>query len=262
MADRIIQDLSDIRLRSGDSPEATMEFLQLSSFDVCKWEDDFFDSSNADMDNRYTRAVTGSGSGAVLTLTANQEWGSARMTTGTTNDGISAMSLGTIFKGDYNAVMAVRFKINVITAVKIEVGFRDSVANNSAGIVNVLNTPSFNATNGCCWAFDTDATTDTWAAEGVKASTASTTGETLATTAAGSAPVADTYQTLVVAMMEDSAYFMRYNADGRKQGETIMLTDSQTGSTALAPSVFVQTRNTTTKLLDIDFFKAWQLRRS
>jgi len=261
MADRIIQDLSDIRLRSGDSPEATMEFLQLSSFDVCKWEDDFFDSSNADMDNRYTRAVTGSGAGAVLTLTANQEWGSARMTTGTTNDGISAMSLGTIFKGDYNAVMAVRFKINVITAVKIEVGFRDSVANNSAGIVNVLNTPSFNASNGCCWVFDTDATVDTWAAEGVNATVVAT-GETLATTAAGSAPVADTYQTLVVAMMEDSAYFMRYTADGRKQGETILVSGSQLGSVALAPSVFVQTRNTTTKLLDIDFFKAWQLRRS
>ena len=261
MADRIIQDLSDIRLRSGDSPEATMEFLQLSSFDVCKWEDDFFDSSNADMDNRYTRAVTGSGSGAVLTLTANEEWGSARMTTGTTNDGISAMSLGTIFKGDYNAVVAVRFKINVITAVKIEVGFRDSVANNSAGIVNALDDPTFSATNGCCWVLDTDATVDTWAAEGVKASSAAT-GETLATTAAGSAPVADTYQTMVVALMEDNAYFMRYNADGRKQGETILVSDAITGSTAVAPSVFVQTRNTTTKLLDIDFFKAWQLRRS
>ena len=84
----------------------------------------------------------------------------------------------------------------------------------------------------------------------------------MATTAAGSAPVADTYQTLVVAMMEDSAYFMRYTADGRKQGETILVSGSQLGSVALAPSVFVQTRNTTTKLLDIDFFKAWQLRRS
>ena len=183
------------------------------------------------------------------------------MTTGTTNDGISAMSLGTIFKGDYNAVMAVRFKINVITHMKIEVGFRDTVANNSAGIVNVLQTPSFNATNGCCWVFDTDATVDTWAVEGVNATVVAT-GETLATTAAGSVPVADTYQTLVVAMMEDSAYFMRYTADGRKQGETILVSGSQLGSVALAPSVFVQTRNTTTKLLDIDFFKAWQLRRS
>jgi len=262
MADRIIQDLSDIRLRSGDSPEATMEFLQLNSFDVCKWEDDFLDSSNAAVSSRYTRACTGSGSAVVLTVTQGEEWGSARMTSGTTNDGISAMSMGLVFKGDYNAVMAVRYKINVITGVKIEVGFRDSVADNSVGIVNVLNTPSFSATNGCCWVFDTDATVDTWAAEGVKAGTASTTGETLATTAAGSAPVADTYQTMVVAMMEDSAYFMRYTADGRKQGETIMLTDSQTGSTALTPSVFVQTRNTTTKLLDIDFIKAWQLRRS
>ena len=183
------------------------------------------------------------------------------MTTGTTNDGISAMSLGTIFKGDYNAVMAVRFKINVITAVKIEVGFRDTVANNTVGIVNALDDPTFSATNGCCWVYDTDATTDTWAAEGVKASSVAT-GETLATTAPGGVPVADTYQTLVVALMEDNAYFMRYNADGRKQGETILVSDAQTGSVALAPCVFVQTRNTTTKLLDIDFIKAWQLRRS
>ena len=261
MADRIVQDLSDIRLRSGDSPEATIEFLQLNSFDVCKWDDDFLDTSNADMDRRYTRAVTGSGSGAVLTLTTGEEWGSARMTTGTTDNGISAMSMGTICKGDYNAVMAVRYKINVITNMKIEVGFRDTVANNTVGIVNALDDPTFSATNGCCWVYDTDATTDSWAAEGVKASSVAT-GETLATTAPGGVPVADTYQTLVVALMEDNAYFMRYNADGRKQGETILVADAQTGSVALAPSVFVQTRNTTTKLLDIDFIKAWQLRRS
>ena len=261
MADRVVTDLSDVRLRSGMGAAITSEFFQMNSFDMMQWSDDFVDSSNADMDNRYTRAVTGSGSGAVLTITANNDWGIARMTTGTTNDGISAMSLGTICKGDYNAVMAVRYKINVITAAKIEIGFRDSVANNSAGIVNALDDPTFSATNGCCWVFDTDATIDTWAAEGVKASSAAT-GVTLATTAGGAAPVADTYQTMVVALMEDNAYFSRYSADGRKQGDTIMLSDCNTGSTAVAPAVFVQTRNTTTKLLDIDFFKMWQLRRS
>ena len=261
MADRVVTDLSDVRLRSGMGAAITSEFLQMNSFDMMQWSDDFVDSSNADMDNRYTRAVTGSGSGAVLTITANNDWGIARMTTGTTNDGISAMSLGTICKGDYNAVMAVRYKINVITAAKIEIGFRDSVANNSAGIVNALDDPTFSATNGCCWVFDTDATIDTWAAEGVKASSAAT-GVTLATTAGGAAPVADTYQTMVVALMEDNAYFSRYSADGRKQGDTIMLSDCNTGSTAVAPAVFVQTRNTTTKLLDIDFFEMWQLRRS
>jgi hypothetical protein len=261
MADRIVTNLSDVRLRSGMGAAITSEFLQLNSFDVMSWSDDFVDTSNADMDRRYTRAVTGSGSGAVLTITANEEWGSARMTTGTTNDGISAMSMGTLCKGDYNAVLAVRYKINVITAAKIEVGFRDTIANNTVGIVNALDDPTFSATNGCCWVFDTDATVDTWAAEGVKAGSVAT-GETLGTTAAGAAPVADTYQTLVVAMMEDNAYFSRYSADGRQQGETIVLTDTQTGSTALAPCVFVQTRNTTTKLLDIDFFKVWQLRRS
>ena len=259
MADRIVTNLSDVRLRSGMGAAITSEFLQLNSFDVMSWSDDFVDISNADMANRYNRAY--SGTGVVLTLTVDQEWGSARMTTGTTNDGISAMSMGTLCKGDYNAVLAVRYKINVITAAKIEVGFRDTIANNTVGIVNALDDPTFSATNGCCWVFDTDATVDTWAAEGVKAGSAAT-GETLGTTAAGAAPVADTYQTLVVAMIEDSAYFSRYSADGRQQGETILLTDTQTGSTALAPCVFVQTRNTTTKLLDIDFFKVWQLRRS
>ena len=95
----------------------------------------------------------------------------------------------------------------------------------------------------------------------MKAGSAAT-GVTLATTAGGAAPVADTYQTMVVALMDDNAYFSRYSADGRKQGDTIMLNDCNTAATPVTPAVFVQTRNTTTKLLDIDFFKMWQLRRS
>ena len=156
--------------------------------------------------------------------------------------------------------MAIRYRISAIANVKIEIGFRDSVAS-TTGTVNALDTPSFSASNGCCWVFDTDATVDTWAAEGVKATSAAT-GVTLATTAGGAAPVADTYQTMVVALMEDNSYFDRYSADGRKQGATIMLTDCNTGSVNLAPAVFVQTRNTTSKNLDVDFFKMWQLRRS
>jgi len=265
MADRIVTDLSDVRLRSGMGAAITSEFLQMNSFDICKWEDDFL--SGVLTSSVYTTAATGSGSAvaaAVLAPSASaNEWGNIRLTTGTTNDGISAMSLPLQCKGDYNAVMAIRYRISAIADVKIEVGFRNTVANNSAGIVNVLDTPSFNGSSpdGCCWVFDTDATVDTWAAEGVKAGTEAT-GVTLATTAGGAAPVADTYQTMVVALMEDNAYFDRYSADGRKQGDTIMLTDCNTGSVNLAPSIFVQTRNTTSKNLDVDFFKMWQLRRS
>ena len=263
MADRIVTDLSDVRLRSGMGAAIMADFLQMNSFDICKWEDDFL--SGVLTSSVYTTAATGSGSAAAAAVLAPSasanEWGNIRLTTGTTNDGISAMSLPLQCKGDYNAVMAVRYRINAITDVKIEVGFRDSVANNTAGIVNALDTPSFSASNGCCWVFDTDATVDTWAAEGVKATSAAT-GVTLATTAGGAAPVADTYQTMVVALMEDNAYFDRYSADGRKQGATIMLTDCNTGSVNLAPAVFVQTRNTTSKNLDVDFFKMWQLRRS
>ena len=258
MADRVVTDLSDVRLRSGMGAAITSEFLQMNSFDMMQVDDDFIDVSAADMSNRYQRTV--SGTGVVLTPTADQPWGSARLTTGTTNDSVSCASLDLICRGEYNAVMAIRYKISAITAVKIEIGFRDSTAS-ATGIVNALDDPTFSATNGCCWAFDTDATVDTWAAEGVKAGAAAT-GVTLATTAGGAAPVADTYQTMVVALMDDNAYFSRYSADGRKQGDTIMLNDCNTAATPVTPAVFVQTRNTTTKLLDIDFFKMWQLRRS
>jgi len=262
MADRIVTDLSDVRLRSGMGAAITADFLQMNSFDICKWEDDFL--SGVLTSSVYTTAATGSGSAvaaAVLAPSASaNEWGNIRLTTGTTNDGVSSMSLPLQCQGDYNAVMAIRYRISAIADVKIEIGFRDSVAS-TTGTVNVLDTPSFSASNGCCWVFDTDATTDTWAAEGVKATSVAT-GVTLATTAGGAAPVADTYQTMVVALMEDNAYFSRYSADGRKQGDTIMLTDCNTGSVNLAPAVFVQTRNTTSKNLDVDFFKMWQLRRS
>jgi hypothetical protein len=262
MADRIVTDLSDVRLRSGMGAAITADFLQMNSFDICKWEDDFL--SGVLTSSVYTTAATGSGSAvaaAVLAPSASaNEWGNIRLTTGTTNDGVSSMSLPLQCQGDYNAVMAIRYRISAIANVKIEIGFRDSVAS-TTGTVNALDTPSFSASNGCCWVFDTDATVDTWAAEGVKATSAAT-GVTLATTAGGAAPVADTYQTMVVALMEDNAYFDRYSADGRKQGATIMLTDCNTGSVNLAPAVFVQTRNTTSKNLDVDFFKMWQLRRS
>ena len=261
MADRVVTDLSDVRLRSGMGAAITTEFLQLNSFDMMSVSDDFIDISNADMANRYQRSYSGTG----VTITAaspdaDQPWGSARMSTGTTNDSTSTMSLGLICRAEYNAVMAVRYKINDIADCKIEIGFRDSTAS-ATGIVNVLQTPSFNATNGCCWVYDNDATVDTWAAEGVKAGSAAT-GVTLATGAGGAAPVADTYQTMVVALMENNAYFSRYSADGRKQGETIMLNDCITAATPVTPSVFFQTRDTTARHLDMDFFKMWQLRRS
>jgi hypothetical protein len=261
MADRIVTDLSDVRLRSGMGAAITSEFLQMNSFDICKWEDDFL--SGVLTTSVYTSSAGGAATAfAVLAPSASaNEWGVIRGVTGTTDDQAVALSLPLQCKGDYNAVMAVRYRISAITTVKIEIGFRDTVASQT-GTVNALDTPSFSATNGCCWAFDTDATVDTWAAEGVKASSAAT-GVTLATTAGGAAPVVDTYQTMVVALMEDNAYFSRYSADGRKQGDTIMLTDCNTGSINLAPTVYVQNRaGSASRNIDIDFFKMWQLRRS
>ena len=179
MADRIVTDLSDVRLRSGMGAAITSEFLQMNSFDMMSMSDDFIDVSAADMSNRYQRSY--SSTGVVITPLADQPWGVARMSTGTTNDSTSTMSLDLICRGEYNAVVAVRYKINDIADCKIEIGFRDTTAS-STGIVNVLQTPSFNATDGCCWVYDNDATVDTWAAEGVQDDEEAT-GVTLATTA-------------------------------------------------------------------------------
>ena len=260
MADRIVQDLSDIRLRSGDSPEASMEFLQMNSFDVCKWEDDFL--SGVLTTSVYT-VSTGSGgtAWAVLAPTASaNEWGNIRYRTGVSADSGGHISLPLQFKGDCNAVMAVRYRLSSAANIKLEIGFSDHVANGTA-ISNVIDAGSMTATNGCCWAYDTSATVDSWNAMGVAAGTAAT-AQALSTSDAGALPVADTYQTMVVAMMEDSAYFMRYTADGRKQGETLLMSGAQTGSVNLAPSVLVRTRTTASVNCDIDFFKVWQLRRS
>ena len=261
MADRIVTDLSDVRLRSGMGAAITSEFLQMNSFDICKWEDDFL--SGVLTSSVYPSSAGGAATAfAVLAPTASaNEWGVIRGITGATDNQAVDLSLPLQCKGAYNAVMAVRYRVSSAANLKVEIGFRDTVASQT-GTVNVLNTPSFSATNGCCWVYDIDATTDTWQAHGVKAGSAAT-GVTLATTAGGALPVADTYQTMVVALMEDNAYFDRYSADGRKQGATIMLTDCNTGSVNLAPTVYVQNRaGSASKNFDIDFFKMWQLRRS
>jgi hypothetical protein len=271
MADRIVQDLSDARLRSGFGPGIANEFLQMNSMDISKWDDDFL--SGVLTSSVYTTASAGTSavSAAVLAPvhdTAANQWGNIRLVTGSQADtGVSTISLGLQYLGDYNAVLAVRYRLSSAAEVKLEIGFRDSVATTTP-TVNALDTPSYHAGDGCCWVYDTDATSDVWQAQGVKAGSAAT-GVDLtassphnATTNNGALPIADVYQTMVVALMEDNAYFMRYDKDGGKQGQTIMLNDCITGSVGVAPCIWVQTRDTNSVNLDIDFIKAWQLRRS
>ena len=252
MADRIVQDLSDARLRSGFGPGIANEFLQMNSMDISKWDDDFLSGVLTSSVYSVASAGTGSAAPAVLAASASaNQWGNIRLTTGTVADtGVSVISLPLQYMGDYNAVMAVRYRLSSAAEVKLEIGFRDSVASTTA-TVNALDTPSYHATNGCCWVYDTDAGVDLTA-----------TSPHNATTNNGALPIADVYQTRGVALMEDNAYFMRYDKDGGKQGQTIMLNDCITGSVGVAPCIYVQTRDTSTVHCDIDFIKAWQLRRS
>ena len=265
MADRIVTDLSDVRLRSGMGAAITSEFLQMNSNDTCVWNDDFM--SGALTSSVYTSA-SGSGATAFAVLTpaattaaGGGEWGNIRLVTGATVNVGGALSLGLQCKGDYNSVMAIRYRTSSAANLHLEIGFRDTVAD-STPTTNNIDTPPVHATNGVGWVYNTAGSQDVWEAVGVKAGSVSS-KLTLSTTAGGALPVADTYQTMVVAMMEDNAYFMRYSADGRKQGETLMLSDTQTGSVNLAPCIYVQGKSAdASKNIDVDFFKVWQLRRS
>jgi hypothetical protein len=261
MADRIVTDLSDVRLRSGMGAAITSEFLQMNSFDTCKWDDDFM--GGALTSSVYTSA-SGSGATAFAVLVPSasaNEWGNVRLVTGATVNVGGALSLGLQCKGDYNSVMAIRYRTSSAANLHLEIGFRDTVAD-STPTTNNIDSPTVHATDGVCWVYNTAGSQDVWEAVGVKAGSVSS-KLTLSTTAGGALPVADTYQTMVVAMMEDNAYFMRYSADGRKQGETLMLSDTQTGSVNLAPCIYVQGKSAdASKNIDVDFFKVWQLRRS
>jgi len=264
MADRIVTDLSDVRLRSGMGAAITTEFLQMNSFDTCSWSDDFMGGDLlADV---YTSA---SGSGAtafaVLTPTASaNEWGNVRLVTGSTVNIGGALSLGLQCKGDYNAVMAVRYRTSSAANLHLEIGFRDTVADSTSTVTDI-DARTFDGDDGVCWAYNTAGSQDVWEALGNKDGTPSSklTLTNNADSSNGALPIADTYQTMVVAMMEDNAYFMRYSADGRKQGETLMITDTQNGSVNLAPCIYVQGKSAgASKNIDVDFFKVWQLRRS
>ena len=199
----------------------------------------------------WRTADTGSGSSADAVISAGAN-GTIVMVTGTADNGYSALSRELNFQGQLNCVMAARIKVDDIAAVKMEIGFTD--AHDDAGAVNTMATYATTATDWVGWVFDTDDTAY-WQATGVDTNTEATKIED------GHAPVAATYETLIVALEDTTAHFYRLDANGYQTYRSAPMTGACTKDVSLTPWVFVQSRESSdSKTLTVDYIKAWQRR--
>jgi len=223
-------------------------FAEFNTLDQVVMFDDFLGDV---LDVEWRTADTGSGSSADAVISAGAN-GTIVMVTGTADNGYSALSRELNFQGQLNCVLAARIKVDDIAAVKMEIGFTD--AHDDAGAVNTLATYSTTATDWVGWIFDTDDTAY-WQATGVDSNTEATKIEP------SIAPVAATYETLIVALEDTTAHFYRLDANGYQTYRSAPMTGACTKDVSLTPWVFVQSREASdSKTLTVDYVKAWQRR--
>lgn len=234
-------------------------FFEMNCIDFVKFEDDFI--GKLDVTYRW-----GSNVSATATLTDNvaqTENGICRLTTGTTANNYIALfpnadegEEGAAFVGNNSPVIWVRLKSNLATDLKIEVGF--GVNDADAGVVNSLSGPSATATDGVVMIYDTSDTGNLhWQGFSVKASGTPAKVETCSLL-----PVADTYEWVGVAIQAGAVKYMHMDAYGNPNYESGWQAAAVTATTRFVPWIFVQTRSTTSKLVDIDYMIAYQRRTS
>ena len=174
-------------------------FLERGSLDVVQMlpgGDDFMgDTLRTDI---YTVSNGGGASAASPVITAGVLNGVCDFVTGTANDSTasSELSTGLQFRGDHGCVMVACLQVDIITGVKIEVGFTDSLTD--PGAVGTKATPTFTAEDCALWVLDTNDNTD-W--EGLAANNTSTAPMT--TVEAAIQPTASTYEWLMVELIEN-----------------------------------------------------------
>lgn len=215
----------------------------------------------------YTVSNGGGASAASPVITAGTLNGVADFVTGTAGDSTasSEIALGLNWRGDHGAIMVACLAVDVITGVKIEVGFTDALAD--PGAVAVKATPTFNATDCALWILDTDNNAN-W--EGVAANNGDT--APMDTVEAGISPTAGTYEWLMVELVESddtnsecAVVFRRFTQSGLMTFEEIGggiegTAQGPNSNVLLTPWIYVEARNATSKTLSVDYFGCWQLR--
>ena len=267
MPDRLATDIMFRQsLKKVMSHSRLYPFIERHSLDVVQMlpgGDEFMgDTLRTDI---YVVSNGGGASAASPVITANSLNGICDFVTGTAGDSTasSELSTGLAFRGDRGCVMVACLTLSAITGVKVEVGFTD--VDNDPGAVNVKATPTFTATDCALWVLDTNDNVN-W--EGMAANNGTT--SPMATLAAAFAPVAATYEWLMVELIptdtgdnECAVGFSRYTQAGLRTYHTVGGQANPQGPNSnvlLTPWIYVEARNATSKTLSLDYWNAWQLR--
>ena len=241
------------RVRGGR--DGLYPFLEHNTWDIVHYFDDFLGDEIRGSGGTPGAYELNTGDDGTFTILADQTNGVAELSasTGAGSSGeygfIALPELN--WTAEQNAVIAVRLNVDAITTVKMEVGFTDVTTDN--GAVNVLATPTGTADDCAVWVFDTDDTAY-WQCFGNKAGTEATKIEDQL------APTADTFETMVVALRDTNARFMRLDANGRLTYQSAWMTDAITAADKLVPWFGVQLRGTADRHMRIDFIDVRQRR--
>lgn len=264
MADpiQIIRSRQELRKVRGGR-DGLYPFLENGTWDIVHWFDDFLGDEirGSGASPGAYEIVTGT-DGDFLIL-ANQENGIGELRATASGNGAGneycGLSIPELsFTANRNPVIAVRFNIDTISAVKVEVGFTDVTTD--AGAVNTKSSgTSFNADNCAVWILDT--THDgTWDGYGRDNTAAMTVYDPSLSLSGDTTPEAGSFETLIVALREydtalniAAAKFIRLDVNGRVTSESDWQTGAVASNVALVPWVFVQERSGTDKGVRIDF---------
>ena len=244
------------RIKRGISQSELMQWLEFLSPDIVKFEEDFIQKVDAAA-YRFG-SITNGTSAAVTGTVASIANGICRLTTGTTNNGYAgifpnfdATLEGAGYLGDNSDVILARVRASAITSLKIEVGFTDSDAD--AGAVSTLATPTCKADDCAVWCFDTSDTGNPQWQAGYRAAA----GTAVAIEPDLTDIAVATYEWLGVALLAGNVKFMHADQYGNPDYESAWYASAITATDLLVPWIFAQTRNTTSKTVDIDYVIAF-----
>lgn len=226
------------------------DLLAEQSWDVVTYRDDFLGDLLGD---EWQGISNGTGATDPILL-ADQLNGVVDLNAGTADNGYSGLSLSLAVTAEHNPVFAVRFRIDDITNAKFEIGLTDAHAD--AGIVNVLATPTFTATDGVAVILDTDDTAIPQLA-GVDSGTAATKIEPSAAEIhqndGDAAPVNDEWMTVAIQLNSSgAARFAFAGQDGEVSYVSAWMDGAVTPTVQLTPFIFVQNRAAAATDLEVD----------
>lgn len=236
---------------------AMKDFLDFYAFRNTYFHLDDFGGDAINLD--YYALANNAGTGAANFAVNVQNGTGVVRGTGGTDDNSSCSLIGPIiFRGDNNAGMWIRFKVDDVTSLNLEVGLIDAVPGSNGPGVSDVDTPAATASDCAILTMDTDQTLQTFAFV-TKGSTANQTIK--ATTVTNTTtPTNATFMDVAIQLIGNDAYCIingGVDVISHHNGTSGNAAGHVEGGVSLAPWVYNRTRNTTAKNVDIDAIAVW-----